>query len=956
MVVTRNPLLALEAYGQSIWLDFIRRGMLSSGELRRLIEEDGLSGVTANPSIFEKAIAGSHDYDDAVRALARAGKTAAQMYEALAIEDVQHAADLFRPVFEKTGGADGFVSLEVSPRLAHDTEGTLAEARRFWAALDRPNVLIKVPGTPEGVPAIRQLTSEGINVNVTLLFGLGRYREVAEAYLAGLEARVARGQPIDRVASVASFFLSRIDVLVDPELEQLMQAGGPRGALAETLHGKVAIASAREAYQIYKEITRSERWRRLAARGARPQRVLWASTGTKNPAYPDVMYVEALIGPETINTIPLETLQAYRDHGDPAPRLEDDVDGARRVLQHLPEASIDLGAVTAQLEREGVEKFDAALDHLLKTLEETQRAALDELARAAGPGPVDRQTFALGTFEAAVRERLAALDKNEFVSRLWRKDPGLWTADAKDRAVIRDALGWLHVADKMEESLGNLMRFAAEARGAGFRHVVHMGMGGSSLAPLVFARTFPRPPDGLPLTVLDTTDPATILAVEREVPLAQTLFIVASKSGTTAEPLAFGEYFYAKLVALKGDRAGENMVAITDPGTPLVAQGRTRRYRRVFLNFSDIGGRYSALSYFGLVPAALMGVDVAGLLDRALHMAHACASCCPAHDNPGVALGAVMGELARQGRDKVTVLVAEPAATLGMWLEQLMAESTGKNGTGLLPVADEPLGDPSVYGQDRLFACVRLGAQDDGALARGVAALRAAGHPVVTIQMDDALDLGQEFFRWEIATATAGAILGINAFDQPNVQESKDNTNRLLGAVKTQGRLPEEKPALVEGALSLYAGRAGRTAAATLGRFLSQARPGDYIALMAYLTERPEIDRALQAIRLRLRNGTRLATTLGYGPRYLHSTGQYHKGGPNTGLFIQLTGDDGVDAQIPGEPYTFGVLKRAQALGDLEALRRHERRVVRVHLGRDVGQGLRELDRAVAAALGGGAA
>jgi len=568
---------------------------------------------------------------------------------------------------------------------------------------------------------------------------------------------------------------------------------------------------------------------------------------------------------------------------------------------------------------------------------------------------VDRQTFALGAAEFVVSARLDALDKTDFVPRLWRGDPGLWTTEPKGQAGIREGLGWLHVAERIEESLDDLRRFTAEVRGAGFRHVVHMGMGGSSLAPLVFARTFPRPPDGLPLTVLDTTDPATILAIEHEVPLAETLFIVASKSGTTAEPLAFGEYFYTKLKALKGDRAGENMAAITDPGTPLAAQGGARRYRRVFLNFPDIGGRYSALSYFGLVPAALMGVDVAALLDRALHMAHACASCCPVRTNPGVALGAVMGELARRGRDKVTVLVAEPAATLGMWLEQLMAESTGKDGTGLLPVADEPLGDPSVYGQDRLFAYLRLGGAEDGAVARGVAGLRAAGHPIVTIQMDDPLDLGQEFFRWEIATATAGAILGINAFDQPNVQESKDNTNRLLGVVKTHGRLPEDAPALVEGGLSLFAEHTDRTAAATLGRFLSQGRPGDYIALMAYLTERPETGRALQEIRTRLRDATRLATTLGYGPRFLHSTGQYHKGGPNTGLFIQLTADDPVDTQVPGEPYTFGVFKRAQALGDLEALRKHGRRVMRVHLGRDVAQGLRALDRAVTAALGGGA-
>jgi len=559
----------------------------------------------------------------------------------------------------------------------------------------------------------------------------------------------------------------------------------------------------------------------------------------------------------------------------------------------------------------------------------------------------------LGGYDAAVEARLHALEEEEFAARLWRGDPGLWTTDPEVGASIRGSLGWLQVAEKMEDQLGDLARFVAEVRQAGFRHVVHMGMGGSSLAPLVFQRAFPQAAGGLPVTVLDTTDPATILALEHAVPLSETLFIVASKSGTTAEPAAFAEYFYAKLRALNGDRAGENFAAITDPATPLVAEGQRRGYRRVFLNFADIGGRYSALSYFGLVPAALWGVDVARVLDRARHMARACAAGVPLRDNPGVTLGAIMGELGRQGRDKVTFLVARPLATLGMWLEQLIAESTGKAGTGLLPVADEPLGDPSVYGQDRLFIHVRYGAQEDAPLDRGVEALRRAGHPVVTIRVDDLLDLGQEFFRWEIATATAGAVLGINPFDQPNVQESKDNTNRLLAVVRKEGRLPDEPPALVEGPLSFFGDRIEGNASGTLAGFLAQGWPGSYVALMAYLTEGPATDQALRSIRLRLRNGTRLATTVGYGPRFLHSTGQFHKGGPATGLFLQLTADDAVDASLPESPYTFGTFRRAQALGDLQSLRKHGRKVIRIHLGRAVREGLGHLKRAVIEALDG---
>jgi transaldolase/glucose-6-phosphate isomerase len=938
-----NPLLKLHTYGQSIWLDFLRRSLYTSGELQQMIHEDGLRGMTSNPAIFDKSIAGSHDYDEAISALALEGRGAREIYETLTVEDVQHAADVFRPVYDESDGRDGFVSLEVSPHLAHDTDATIEQARQLWAKLDRPNVMIKVPATAEGLPAIQQLISEGINVNVTLLFGLPRYRKVVDAYIGGLEARVKQGEPLARVASVASFFLSRIDVLVDPKLEKLMQQGDPKAEIAEELHGQVAIASAKVAYQIFDEIFGGERFQALVSQGARPQRLLWASTSTKDPAYSDVKYVEALIGPQTVNTVPMETLNAYRDHGDPAPRLEEGADRARRDLERLPEVDIDLDQVTQQLEDEGVQKFIDPFDDLMDTLEKERAAALE--------APTDSEMLHLGQYAADVQERLGALKDDRFAARLWRKDPGLWKQDAKDQKVIKNALGWLHVAEKMEETVQTLDDFLAEVRDAGLRHVVHMGMGGSSLAPLAFQRTFTPSEDGLPLTVLDTTDPATILGIERSLPLAETLFIVASKSGTTAETRSFGDYFYAKLRALKGDQAGENMVSITDPGTPLVDLSRERNFRRVFLNFADIGGRYSALSYFGLVPAALMGVDVKELLVRALRMEHACAASVLVEENPGVSLGAAMGELALNGRDKVTFLIPESLATLGMWLEQLLAESTGKEGTGLVPVAGEPVDDPAVYGQDRFFVYIRLKDEVDQALEDGVAALQEAGHPVATIQMDDPLDLGQEFFRWEIATATAGAILGINAFNQPNVQESKDNTNRLLEVVESKGHLPEKKPALVVDPLAFYAEKAARTGEGTVARFLEQARPGDYVALMAYLTEGPKVEELLQAIREQLRDHLHLATTLGYGPRFLHSTGQLHKGGPNTGLFLQLTADDAEDADVPGRPYTFGVLKRAQAQGDLEALRKHNRRVMRIHLGDDVAQGLADAREVIAASL-----
>jgi glucose-6-phosphate isomerase len=559
---------------------------------------------------------------------------------------------------------------------------------------------------------------------------------------------------------------------------------------------------------------------------------------------------------------------------------------------------------------------------------------------------VDAYT-SLGDYEGAIYERINELGRGRLAERLWNKDATLWKNEEKDRKLIVNALGWLDSPGKMESNLRELVDFADEVRAAGFEHVVHMGMGGSSLAPLAFQETFAVGPNGLPLTVLDTTDPATILGIEKRIPPANTLFIEASKSGSTVESRSFGEYFYGRVKAVKGDRAGENFAVITDPGSMLAALAKERGYRKIFLNFADIGGRYSALSYFGLVPAALMGMDIFQLLDRGLQMARACGASMDPAENPGVALGVVMGELAGQGRNKLTLLVPDSIATLGMWLEQLIAESTGKEGMGILPVTGEVMGSPSVYGTDRVFVYLRMESEVDDALDKAAKSLLEAGFPLVTIRMRDRFDLGRELFRWEIATAVSGVVLGINPFDQPNVQEAKDLTNRLLKEVREHGRLPAEEPSIVEESMQLYGAGGPKTVGEALSRFLEQAHEGDYIALLAYMTEDEATNRALQSIRAQLRDRLHVATTLGYGPRYLHSTGQLHKGGPNTGLFLELTADDGEDVEIPGQPYSFGALRRAQALGDLEALRQHGRRGLRFHLGSAVSRGLAVLERAI---------
>ena len=948
-----NALRELNRLGQSVWFDYIRRRELTSGHLQGLIEEDGVSGVTSNPSIFEKAIAGSQDYDGAIRKLVAEGKEAPAIFESLAVEDIRGAADLFRPTYQATEGRDGFVSIEVAPTLARNTEGTIAEARRLWREVNRPNILVKVPGTAEGLPAIEQLLGEGININITLLFAIERYAQVANAYLAALEKLAGEGKPVDRIASVASFFVSRIDTMADQQIEAKLKEA-KSAAEKETLPnllGKTANANAKLAYVKFKEIFSSPRFQALAQKGARVQRMLWASTGTKNPKYSDTVYIDHLIGPDTVNTMPAATMAAYRDHGKPRTTIEEGVDEARAAMQQLAEKGIDLAAITRKLEEQGVEAFAQDYGKLLASIAEKRR----HFVAAARLEPA---TISGGGLHLATVAALERLGEQHFSRRFWDRDPALWKQEPAHQKLIRNSLGWLGVPHTMVGQAEALESFAQEARQAGFTHQVLLGMGGSSLCPDVCRATFGTAPGFLQLHVLDSTVPASVEVVEKSVDLAHTLFLVSSKSGGTTETMSFCHYFYDRVCAAKGDRAGENFLAITDPGSSLEKLARERNFRRIFPGQPDIGGRFSALSNFGMVPAALAGVDVRALLERAAHMAQACGASVAAEENPGLVLGAVLGEAARRGRDKVTLVISPAIETFGDWAEQLIAESTGKEGKGLLPVAGEPLGDPAVYGQDRVFVQIKLAVDADEKLERALKALDSAGHPVIRIILRDALDLGGEFFRWEVATAAAGAIMGIDPFDQPNVQESKDKTNSLLAEFSARGEFSEPEPLWESDGLKVYvdaatqaslakSGAGSLSAEVILTAFLNQARPGDYVALMAYLQPTEEHTAALQSMRVQLRDSLRLATTLGYGPRFLHSTGQFHKGGTNNGVFIQLTGDDLQDLAIPGEPYTFSVLKHAQALGDLHSLVSKQRRVIRLHLGKNAGQQLVRLTQRV---------
>jgi transaldolase/glucose-6-phosphate isomerase len=947
-----NPLKQLESAQQSPWLDFVKRSLLEGDELKTMISRDGLKGMTSNPSIFEKAIGDSAEYDADLAAFAAKGTPSVnQVYEHLAIGDIQHAADTLKPVYDATEGVDGYVSLECSPYLANDTEATLVEARKLHQAVNRPNLMVKVPGTKAGTPAIRTLIGEGMSINVTLLFSIEAYVAVAEAYIDGIEARVKRGEPVDKIASVASFFVSRIDAVADKQLDEKIKTGGNVDEL-EALKGKVAIANAKLAYVKFKELFSGPRWEALAAKGAKVQRLLWASTGVKNKAYPDTLYIDRLIGPQTVNTMPPATMDAFRDHGTvKADAIEDDVEGAKAILAALEKAGISLAKITHDLVDDGVKQFADAFDKLLGAVASKLKQSRKE--------PVAVQSIRIDdpVLQKAVADEMEAWRSGGKIRRLWAGDAALWTGDDESKW-----LGWLRVAQDEVNDLTDLEAFSQSTKNR-FTDVALLGMGGSSLGPEVLsliigaASGFPK------FHVLDSTDPAQIATLEAAIDIKRTLFIVSSKSGSTLEPNIFKDYFFDRVVSAIGkEEAGAHFVAVTDPGSAMEKAAKDEHFAQIFYGLKSIGGRYSVLSKFGLVPAAAMGIELKMLLASAVAAAGDGGPDVPPAQNDAVQLGIAMGVAARdQGRDKVTVLASPKFAAFGAWLEQLLAESTGKIGKGLVPVDGEAAGAPARYGSDRFFVHLQLEGDEDEAQKQAIDAIAAAGHPLVRIKVPNAYAVGGEFFRWELATAVAGSVIGINAFNQPDVEDSKIKTRELTDAADKSGKLPPEQPIFESDGIKLFtdpenaqsiSGSVGTpdSLQAWLKAHFARVQPVDYVALLAYIERNTAHTEVLQTLRLKIRDLLKTATCLGFGPRFLHSTGQAYKGGPATGVFLQITCDDAKDLAIPSHGYSFGTVKAAQARGDFGVLAERKRRALRVHLP-NTGDALNQLAHAIETAI-----
>ncbi len=893
-----NIIQKLTELGQSIWMDNIQRRQLENGETKALIERGDIRGMTSNPTIFDKAIEKTHDYDEALIPLAWSGWDSEKIFWELIVEDIRAATDLFLPLYEETNGGDGYVSIEVRPEISNDSDAMAAQAQQLWARVAHPNLMVKIPATEAGISAIRRSVAAGLNINITLIFSLDRYAEVMNAYLSGLEERVANGQPIHQMASVASFFVSRVDTKVDKQLPE----GSP-------LRGKVAIANAKLAYESFLKTFSGERWEKLKAHGARIQRPLWASTSTKNPAYPDTLYVDNLIGPDTVNTMPPETLEATRDHAKPEITITKDVDQAHAVMDQLAKAGISMKQVTDELEEEGIKAFSDSVASLLNTIEKRRQAAVS----------------ALGPLADNVAKRVAQLEADGYPGRFWAHDPTLWTADPDEQTEVTMRMGWTESPEKADVLLPAYKAFADEIHAASLHRYLVLGMGGSSLTAEVISSLFGEASrsneayqtDGC-LAILDSTDPDQVTKTAEDFPPPETLYIVASKSGGTAEVMANYDYFWKA-----SGHDGAHFMATTDANTSLEELAREMGFRKIFSSDETVGGRYSALTDFGMVPAALLGIDLGRFVGGASWMARQCGRDVPAARNPGLVLGAVLGEAALAGRDKLTIIADKPVAAMANWIEQIVAESSGKNGKGILPIPLEPVDMPNVYGNDRIFVYLRQTGDLDGA----VEALRGADFPVLRMPVLDPYAAAAEFFRWEVAVPTACHILGVNAFDQPDVQESKDRTKAKIAEYRQNGKLAEGSWDIDIRDSRVQGGDDGR-----LQNFVSQARPGDYFAINAYLPRNKEMEAALQRLRIAIREQTKCAVAAGFGPRFQHSTGQFHKGGPNTGLFIQVVTDPEEEVEIPNEGMTYGTLIRAQALGDYETLTARDRRVVRVHL------------------------
>ncbi|MEW6568967.1 MAG: transaldolase family protein [Chloroflexota bacterium] len=900
----------LRELGALTWVEGPSRAWLESPECLDWIERGMLAGAILPAMARQAERLQDREVRARLRPLTQSGLSPERAIEAWIVDEARVAADAFLPLFERTSGHHGWVSV---PTLGlEDVDGL----QRLWSEINRPNVVLQLPSSHESMQTYEAALVRGVNVHLIDVYSLERCAEALEAFLRALESRRAGGASVDHVTAALSPAVERLAEEADHLLDRAAGSHPEVSERATALRGQTAAALARLMYAQWRAAVDDDRFQALAVEGAHPLRLVWrmlsgsGETGVPGPAF---------AAPQTALAIPHALL--FQPGPESLVELEGDLSIARAQIDGLLRLGISLAAVSERIEREA-----------LRSSRRQETAFL----RLAGRQLIGLQRE-LGPLGEQLRQSLEALRQAQVGRRLWQRDPSLWSEQPESQGEVRWRLGWLDLPSEAATLVPALQAFAGEVRVEGLRHAVLLGTGGSSLAADVLRRILARE-DAVDFHVLDTTDPEAVLSLARRAPIRETLYLVASKSGTTVEPLALMEHFWVEALRRVGREAGRHFVAITDPGTPLEALARDRAFRRVFTSPPEVGGRYSALSIFGLLPAALMAIDLTGLLRGAARMAHACRPGADPKGNPGLFLGAALSAAAAQGLNHVTFLSDPGLAPLEDWIEQLLAESSGKEGRGLLPIIGEPPGPAAVYRQQpRLMVYLRR----DGAHDARLRSWTRAGLPVIVVEVDDGpAGLGAEFFRWEVATAVACHRLGVNAFDQPDVQRAKNRTAELLKSYHRKGFLPE-LPVVWEGSGIRLVGQRGREKPLegagldqVAGWLLARARPGEALALLLYLSPTPTLARTLSRARRAVRDRWGVTVTPGIGPRYLHSTGQLHKGGPAGLVYVIVTAGVKRNLPIPEAGYTFGTLVSAQALGDLQALLALGRRAFGVHLDR----------------------
>ena len=930
-----NPLWDLRGHGQGIWLRGLRRLLAEADSLAELLASYGVSGIETDLLLLTGAVARGPEYHDSLVNWAN-GEPVARPAEALLIEEAAIGARLLGPVYEETEGRDGYVSVDVDPSLAHDAEAMSMAIRRLCTAIDEPNVIPRLPATDSGCAVFETLTADGCSVHIGPVFSVAAVERVTAAFVRGARRFPDGAEQPGRLASVISFGLASLDEAVDELLRASIRAADQDTSGAESLLGSSATAIAKVACRRQRDLLDNDLPDSLRGSGPRALRLMWTDLATGDPRCRRLRYVERLVGPDTVAAMSLGLMRDFADAGVVDPTLGQRVDEAEEIIGEVEALGFDLDAVGAELEERRIERHKQHYGELDDVILAAIGAVGEDEGRAgemvAGGAP----------WSASELEVPSALIETEHIdgrlpTRLWQKDSSLWSDDPATRELIGNRLGWLDLIESTPPVSGSARSFVEQIEEGDVDDVVLLGMGGSILCAEACRQVFGI--DGV--WIVDSTIPARVAAVAAAVDPARTLVVVASKSGTTTEVQALLDFFYARATPMLG-RPGHRFVAITDPGTPLEQVAHERGFRRLWLAPTDVGGRFSALSVFGTLPMELMGIDSVAIHASARRMAASCAAGTNATVNPGTRLGAALFNAHESGRDKLTFSCSPSLAAFGRWVEQLVAESTGKEGIGLVPIVDEPPGEADQYGDDRVFISLELAGEEVPEHDEWLGALRAEGHPVMRFVLDDRYQIGAEFVRWQIAVATAGSLMGINPFDEPDVQASKDRTTTILAAYETGTPMSERAPVAMDTGWTVFAdlGRDEELAERQIGdgldswlsAHLGRARVPDYVALQAFVAREPRTRRALQEIRRLLRERRGVASTLGWGPEFLHSTGQLHKGGPDHGVFLQITADDAEDVEVPGTGYSFGRLARAQSLGDLAALEERGRRVLRVHL------------------------